>query len=132
MPAAETEGLDLSLDAGALIAIERDDRRVRAMCDEVIARGGRIDVVPEVIAQAWRGGERQVHLARFLKVDEVTCPAYDQRMARAVGLVCGASGHADVVDVHVVLHARAEGQRVVTSDAEDLRRVDPTLTIIEI
>jgi hypothetical protein len=132
MTAAEPAGLDLSLDAGALIAIERDDRRVRALCDEVIARGGRIDVVPEVIAQVWRGGERQVHLARFLKVEEVTCPAYDQRMARAVGLVCGTSGHDDVVDAHVVLHARAQGQRVVTSDPDDLRRVDPTVRIIEI
>ena len=122
----------LTLDAGALVAIERDRRRVRAMCDEVINRGGRVDVLPEVIAQVWRGGRRQERLASFLKAREVTCPSYDQNTARTVGVLCGTSGHADVVDVHVVVHARRHGHQVVTSDAGDLRRVDPTVKIIEV
>lgn len=122
----------LTLDAGALVAIERDGRRVRAVCDEVIKRGGRIHVLPEVIAQVWRGGVRQERLASFLKAREVTCPEYDQRTARAVGVMCGVSGHADVVDVHVAVHARRLQHHVVTSDADDLRRVDPTLMIIEV
>ena len=57
---------------------------------------------------------------------------YDEFAARAVGVLCGLSGHADVVDVHVVVHARRRGHAVVTSDPEDLRRVDPTLRIIEV
>ena len=122
----------LTLDAGALVAIERDSRRMRAMCDEVINRGGRVDALPEVVAQVWRGGRRQERLAKFLKAREITCPSYDERTARAVGVTCGWSGHADVVDVHVVVHARRHGHRVVTSDPDDLLRVDPTLPIIEI
>jgi hypothetical protein len=36
------------------------------------------------------------------------------------------------VDVHVVVHARYHRHAVITSDRDDLRRVDPTLRIIEI
>lgn len=122
----------LTLDAGALIAIERRDDHAVAVVDRVIRRGGRIDVLPEVLAQVWRGGKRQVRLARFLSVDSIVVPDYDEHTARAVGMVCGLSGHSDVVDVHVVVHARRHGHPVLTSDADDLRRVDPTLRIIEI
>jgi hypothetical protein len=56
----------------------------------------------------------------------------DDITARAVGLVCGRSGHSDVVDAHVALCARDLGQAVVTSDPNDLRAIDPGLRIIAI
>jgi len=40
--------------------------------------------------------------------------------------------HHDVVDVHVVLLARARGQTIVTSDPDDMRRVDPSASLVEI
>ena len=52
--------------------------------------------------------------------------------ARAVGRLCGLSRHADVVDVHVALHARLHDHVVVTSDADDLRQVDPTIPLITV
>ena len=89
-----------------------------------------IHVIPGVLAQAWCGGPRQALLAQFLSSPDVVLPAFDASTARAVGELCGRSGHHDVVDVHVVLHARLHGHRVVTSDPDDLRRVDSRLAMI--
>lgn len=122
----------LSLDAGALIALERGDESLRELLDTARRLSIDIHVVPEVIAQVWRDGSRQARIARLLSLPEVVVPDYDRLTARAVGVLCGRSGHSDVVDVHVVLHARQSGHAVVTSDPDDLRRVDQGLAIIEI
>jgi hypothetical protein len=60
----------------------------------------------------------------------VSVAPLDELMARAVGLVCGRVGHSDVIDVHVALHARQNAHRVVTSDPDDMRAIDPTLIMI--
>ena len=122
----------LSLDTGALIAVERGNRRVLALLDEAERHGLPIHVVAGVVAQAWRGGPRQARLARFLAVDGLEIPVLDSATARAVGELCGHTGHDDVVDVHVVLDARATGHLVVTSDPDDLRRVDPGLPLVSV
>ena len=41
-----------------------------------------------------------------------------------------ATGTSDVVDAHVVVCARRSAQRVVTSEPDDLSRLDPTLDLI--
>jgi len=38
--------------------------------------------------------------------------------------------HSDMVDAHVVLCARRTGQQVVTSDPDDLRRLDRRLKVV--
>jgi hypothetical protein len=43
----------------------------------------------------------------------------------AVGLMSAESCHADIVDVHVALCARERDHAVVTSDRDDLARIDP-------
>ena len=102
----------LTLDTGALLALERGDSRVRALLRRALESGIGFSVPAGVVAQSWRGGP----------LDDTT--------ARAVGLLCGRTGHPDVVDVHVALHAREQGQTVVTSDPDDLRTIDPTLSLI--
>ena len=119
----------LSLDTGALIGLERGDARVRALLREALSSGLPIDVVAPVVAQAWRDGARQVRIARLLASPEVSVPPLDDEVARAVGVLCGRSGHPDVVDVHVALHASLRGQAVASSDPDDLRRVVPDLRI---
>jgi len=89
-----------------------------------------VHVVCEVVAQGWRGGPRGAVLARFLDLPEVVFPMMDVAMAKVVGELCARSGPSDVVDVHVVADARLKGHHVVTSDPDDLRRVDPTLGLI--
>ncbi len=91
-----------------------------------------IAVPAGAVAQAWRGGPRQARLARLLADPDVDVPALDDLTARAVGLLSGRTGHTDVIDVHVALHARQSRHAVATSDPEDLRAVDPSLMIIEI
>jgi hypothetical protein len=44
--------------------------------------------------------------------------------------LCGARGTSDVIDATVVLCARARGHRVVTSDPDDLRRLDSAIPLI--
>ena len=122
--------VDLTLDAGALIAIERDRPAIRALLTLARREGAEIHVVPGALAQVWRGGPRQARLAQFFRSPDVSVPEFDEATARLVGELCGLTGHRDIVDVHVVLHARMHGHQVVTSDPDDLRRVDPRLPMV--
>ena len=120
------------LDAGALIALDRGQPRVVHLLDRVIAGGGAVEIPTPVIAQVWRGGSRQARLARLLGASDVVLVCLDAEMARAVGVLCGAVGVGDVVDGHVALHARRRDLAVLTSDPDDIARLDPTLAIITV
>lgn len=122
----------LCLDAGALIGLERGDRRVVVLLDRAFAAGGSLEVPVPVLAQVWRGGARQSRLARFLRASDVAIVDLDRDSALAVGVMCGMSGVADVVDGHVALHARRRDLAVLTSDPDDIARLDPTLVVIEV
>lgn len=52
--------------------------------------------------------------------------------ARSVGIVCARSGHEDVIDVHVAICARERRHTVVTSDPDNLLRIDPELPVIRV
>jgi len=123
-----TQGL--TLDTGALIALERGDAKIRALLRRAVDTGINVAVPAVVVAQSWRGGPRQARVARLLADPVVDVPALDDITARAVGLLCGRSGHSDIVDVHVALHARSQDHMVVTSDPDDLRVVDPSIRLI--
>ena len=47
-------------------------------------------------------------------------------------VLCGRSRTSDVIDATVVLIAKREKAAVVTSDPDDLTRLDPALTIHEV
>ena len=74
-----------------------------------------------VLAQAWRGGARQVNLTRFLSSCEVE--AMGDAQARRVGLLAAITGSTDIVDLVVVEGASRRGDGVVTTDAEDIRGI---------
>ena len=93
----------LVLDAGALIALDRNDRGAWAMLRVAADDASTVQVPAGVIAQAWRDGRRQALLARALShCDEVPL---DGVVARAAGLLCGRSGTTDVIDASVALAA---------------------------
>jgi predicted nucleic acid-binding protein len=119
----------ITFDTGALIAIERRSRRMQALLDEIDRREWEVAVPAGVVAQAWRGGARQARVASLLSDERTEVVPLDNPVARAVGLLCGRSGHADVVDVSVAICARQRSLHVVTSDPEDLRAVDDALIL---
>jgi hypothetical protein len=118
------------LDAGALIAFERNDRKVRTLVELAMAHGGAVHAPGGVVAQVWRDGSRQVRLARLLGSGLVQVQALDREEAQGTGVLCGKSGARDVVDASVALLARRHDAAVVTSDPEDLARIDPTLDLV--
>lgn len=117
------------LDAGALIAIEKGDRSARELVRQAADRGAPIIVPAAVLAQVWRDPRRQARLARLIASETTSIDVLDGETAKAIGLLCERSGTSDVVDASVVLSARLHTAIVVTSDAEDLRRIDPALEI---
>jgi hypothetical protein len=107
----------LVLDSGAFIALERNDRAMwRRFKSALLARqvpathGG-------VVGQVWRGGARQVVLARALAGVDVR--ALDESLGRASGVLLAATRRTDVIDAAVVLLAD-DGDRIVTSDPHDI------------
>ena len=119
----------LTLDAGALIAFERLDRRVVGILRRAMVAGLGIAVPAGVIGQVWRGGARQARLAQLLRSPGIAIEVLDEQRARMAGQLCGNAGTSDVIDASVVLCARARGHSVMTSDPHDLRRLDGSLKL---
>jgi predicted nucleic acid-binding protein len=114
----------VTYDTGALVAAERNDRRMWALHAGFLAEEVVPTVPAPVLAEAWRGGPRQASLSRLLAMCDVEPMTESQ--ARAVGELVGRSGHQDVVDVAVIEGARRRGESVVTSDPRDLQRLAET------
>jgi hypothetical protein len=122
----------VTLDAGALIALERDDREVFLLLHEVRRAEGEIVVPAGVVAQAWRGGRKQTRIAQLLAADEVEIEVLDDFRARAAGQLCGVTGTNDVVDASVVLAARSRSHPILTSDPDDLGRLDRNIELVPV
>jgi hypothetical protein len=106
-------------DAGALIAIDKNDRRMWARYQVAVDDGRDIRVPAVVVGQAWRDSRQQVRLGRFLagcRVDPVGLET-----AKATGILCGRAGSSDVVDAAAVVMAAATGAVIWTSDPEDVK-----------
>ncbi|MFC0864984.1 twitching motility protein PilT [Sphaerimonospora cavernae] len=106
-------------DAGALIAIDNNDRRMWARHDLALQDGRDIYVPAVVVGQAWRDARRQVRLGRFLASCRVELVGLET--AKAAGTLCGKAKTADVVDATVVVMAAALGAIIWTSDPDDIR-----------
>ncbi|AUY52323.1 PIN domain-containing protein [Streptomyces sp. CB01881] len=113
-------------DTGALLAAERRNPDFLALHDELTAAHIRPIVPVVVLAQAWRGGP-QHQISRVLKGCDVLPD--DQRIGRAAGIACGASGTSDVVDAIVVATAVQHQAAVVTSDPDDLTHLADSIGV---
>jgi hypothetical protein len=122
----------ITLDAGALIALDRNDRRVIVLLARAIETNSRVTIPSSALAQAIRRPERQARLSRLIRQPSSDVVPLDRVDAVNVGRLLAASGTSDVVDAHVVVCARRSAQRVVTSDVGDLALLDPTLELIGI
>lgn len=111
----------LVLDAGAFVAVERDDRAMMARLE--VARRHTIDLRTSaiVLGEVWRDSRgRQARLARFLHAVDVR--SVDGEMGRAAGVLLGRAGTSNPIDATVALVAE-NGDRILTSDPSDIRRL---------
>ncbi len=125
------------IDSGGLIALERRSPFMVGILLEVLA--GRVEVVVPrtVIAQVWRGSPAQANVNRLINaggtragpvvIDELTA-----QRAKQIGVTIGRTAHPDVVDVHVAVVAAERGHAVLTSDDDDIARVDAGLVIVHV
>jgi hypothetical protein len=120
----------VTLDAGGLIALDRDDRRVVVLLARARETGTRVTVPASALAQAIRRPDRQVRLSRLIRQPTTDVISLGRVDATNVGRLLAASGTSDIADAHVVICARRAGQSVVTSDPGDLRQLDPALKLI--
>ena len=79
---------------------------------------------------AIRNPARQARLSRLIRQACTNLIALNGPDATAVGLLLARTATADIVDAHVVVCAQRAAQAVVTSDADDLRRIAPRLRLV--
>lgn len=120
----------LTFDAGGLIALDRNDRRVVALLARALERGMRITIPATALAQAMRNPSRQARLSRLARQAGTDLMALDGPDATAVGLLLARTQTSDIVDAHVALCAERAGQTVITSDPGDLKRIVPGLQLV--
>lgn len=108
-------------DAGALIALDNNHRRMAAIHSQTLTEGREVVVPSIVVGQAWRDGRRQVLLGRILagcKVEPVGIET-----AKAAGILCGKARTRDVVDATVVVMAAALKAVIWTSGPGDISKL---------
>ena len=111
----------VTYDTGALVAGERNDRRMWALHAGFLAEEVAPVVPAPVLAEAWRGGARQASLSRLLAMCDIEPMSEEQ--ARKVGVLAGKAAHDDIVDVTVVEGAIRRGDAVVTSNEDHIRHI---------
>ena len=111
----------LVLDAGAFIAVDRNDRAMMARLRVAQLHGHDLRTSAIVIAQIWRSpGGRQARIAALLQAVDVR--PVDEQMGRDAGLLLARTRTADPIDATVVLVTRS-GDRILTSDPQDILRL---------
>jgi hypothetical protein len=110
--------VNLVLDAGALIGIDRDDWRTAGLIELGRRSGAGLVTTAPVVGQVWRGSARQARLARLLAMIDVRAAHLAE--ARAAGELMAATSTADIVDALLVLLA-LPGDQLLTSDPNDVR-----------
>lgn len=110
--------MSLVLDAGALVALERNDRPMWVRLKAALVDGTEVTSHGGVIGQVWRsGGPRQALLARALASFDVR--PLDEALGRAAGALLARTRGRDVIDAAVAALARS-GDAILTSDPDDL------------
>jgi hypothetical protein len=117
------------LDAGALIALEKRDKKMEALLRLALQVQAHVIIPAGVLAQVWTGEPTQAPLHRLLQRLTTEVPMLDRVAAEGIGRLCKRTGTSDVVDASVVIAARQANAIVVTTDVADLKRLDPKLLV---
>ena len=107
--APESRVNGIVFDAGGLIALERNDRRVLLILDAALEEGCRI-IVPATVLAA-KNPARQVRLWRMIQFERTEVIPLDGLHAQADGALLAQTGEADITDAQVVICARMGATR---------------------
>jgi hypothetical protein len=108
----------LVLDAGAFIAVDRNDRAMVARLRAAHRLHVELRTAAIVLGQVWRDpAGRQASLGRLLRAVDVRI--VDEEMGRAAGVLVGRAGTSEPIDATVVIVAD-DGDRILTSDPNDI------------
>ena len=116
----------LILDAGALIGIDRQDKRVAALIELGRRAGAELVSSAPVVGQAWRNGARQANLARALAMIDFKPVMVED--AKRAGELLADSGSTDIVDALIAMLAMPHDQ-ILTSDAGDMQNLLTTRSV---
>ncbi len=130
-PKAANTTAGVVLDSGAFIALEKGNPMMAHLVERFNREATPLVTSAGVVAEIWRGGQGAqisiVFLLRRTRVFDLT-----HAVARVLGLMLGTARTRDPIDAHVVLLARERGWSVLSSDAAELRAIDPTLHVEQI
>ena len=107
----------LTLDTGALIALERRDKRMRTRLEAAYRSLTPVTVPAVVVIEWWRDDRGQRAILEQLEIEPTT-----ERIAKAAGVAIREVG-ATAVDAAVMASAALRGDLVFTSDFADLQRL---------
>ena len=111
----------LILDAGAFIALERDERSMWRRLKSALIAGSPPITHGGVVGQIWRGGTgRQTQLTRTLQALDTA--SLDLQLGQQAGVLLASAGASDAIDAALVALARS-GDRIVTSDPGDINEL---------
>ena len=110
----------VTLDTGALIALERGKSIMSVRLKRAVAKGIRVTVPAVVLIEWWREGfgRRYQDLLAPMRVEPTT-----ERIAKVAGAALTQLHGVSVVDAAVMASAALRGDIVWTSDLEDLSRL---------
>jgi predicted nucleic acid-binding protein len=111
--------LALTFDTGALIALERGDKRMRVVLDTASIEHVQVIVPAVVVAEWWRGSNRR----RQNILDAIDIEPTTERIARIAGEAIAALPGTATIDAIVMASAAQRGGVVYTSDLGDLERL---------
>ena len=108
----------LTLDAGALIALDRKEQRMARVWRAAHERDVPMTVSAVVVAEWWRGQRGWRAILAGVEVEPV-----DEALAKAAGEALAKVPKAHTVDALVMASAARRGDVVYTKDFEDLDRL---------
>lgn len=109
------------VDAGPFINDgENVNSRLWALIKRAAERNADLHTTHPVLAQVWRQPPTQANLARALRHFDIH--ALDESLS--VGRRLAASGTSDVVDAHLAVVAEGLGTFILTSDPDDMSKLD--------
>ena len=110
--------MTLILDAGAFLALERNDRPMWRRLKEALSAGREPVSHGGIVGQVWHGkGPRQARLAAVLASVDVR--PLDEALGRAAGELLAVAKRRDVIDAALIRLA-SDDDVIFTSDPDDL------------